>query len=131
MKASEFTLFERLFIIFVEIELCERKTWCYFRNLLYLCHDDYFSFPPKLGLQSSLGDFLLSYVMILKFYNTGNQNVRFVLTNLRQSLVIRICADNFQRLVMHTNHKISTLHVGNSRHIGDNIILLVPTERIL
>ena len=123
--------FSSSFIIFVEIELCERKTWCYFRNLLYLCHDDYFSFPPKLGLQSSLGDFLLSYVMILKFYNTGNQNVRFVLTNLRQSLVIRICADNFQRLVMHTNHKISTLHVGNSRHIGDNIILLVPTERIL
>ena len=25
---------------FVKIELCESKTWCYFRNLLYLCHDD-------------------------------------------------------------------------------------------
>ena len=80
--------FSSFFIIFVEIELCEREAWCYFRNLLYLCHDDYFSFPQKLGLQSSLGDFSLSYAKILKFYNTGNQNVRFVSTNLRQSLII-------------------------------------------
>ena len=47
----------RFFIIFVKIELCERKTWCYFRNLLYLCHDNLFSFPPKQALQSSLGFF--------------------------------------------------------------------------
>ncbi len=66
MKASEFTLFERFFIIFIKIELCERKTWCYFRNLLYLCHDDFFSFPPKQAQQSSLGDFLLSYAKIQK-----------------------------------------------------------------
>ena len=46
-----------------------------------------FRFPPKLGLQSSLGDFLLSYAKALKFHNTGNQNVRFVSTNLRQSLM--------------------------------------------
>ena len=32
MKASEFTLFERLFVIFVEIELCERKTWIHPAN---------------------------------------------------------------------------------------------------
>ena len=36
MNASEFALFERFFIILVKIELCERKTWCYFRKLLYL-----------------------------------------------------------------------------------------------
>ena len=36
MNASDFALFERFFIIFVKIELCERKTWCYFRKLLYL-----------------------------------------------------------------------------------------------
>ena len=67
MKASELTLFERLFIIFVKIELYERKTWCYFRNLLYLRLRrryfrtfvmTFFSFPPKQALQSSLGDFL-------------------------------------------------------------------------
>ena len=86
MKASEFTLFERLFIIFVKIKLCERKTWCYFRKLLYLCHDDYFSFPPKQATQSSLGDFLLSYAKIQKIYNTGNQVVIFVWAKLRQSL---------------------------------------------
>ena len=40
MNASNLALFERFFIIFVKIELCESKTWCYFRNLLYLCHDD-------------------------------------------------------------------------------------------
>ena len=58
MNASNLAFFERFFIIFVKIELCERKTWCYFRNLLYLCHDDLFSFPPKQACQSSLGDFL-------------------------------------------------------------------------
>ena len=45
-----------------------------------------FSFPPKQGRQSSLGDFLLSYAKALKPYNTDNQNVRFVSANLRQSL---------------------------------------------
>lgn len=55
-------------------------------DLLYLCHDDYFSFPPKLGLQSSYDDFLLSYANILKCYDIDNQNGRFVLINLRQSL---------------------------------------------
>ena len=58
MNASNLALFERFFIIFVKIELCESKTWCYFRNLLYLCHDDLFSFPPKRAIQSCLGDFL-------------------------------------------------------------------------
>ena len=71
-------LFERFFIIFVKIELCERKTWCYFRNLLYLCHDDLFSFPPKRAIQSSLGDFFVSYAKIQNLYDTGNQIVRFV-----------------------------------------------------
>ena len=65
-------------IIFVKIELCERKTWCYFRNLLYLCHDDLFSFPPKQAVQSSLGDFFVSYAKIQKIYDTGNQIVKFV-----------------------------------------------------
>ena len=58
--------------------------------MLYLCHDDYFSFSPKLGLQSSLDDFLLSYAKILTYYDIGNQNVRFVSTNLRQSLYIGV-----------------------------------------
>ena len=71
-------LFERFFIIFVKIELCERKTWCYFRNLLYLCHDDLFSFPPKRAIQSCLGDFFVSYAKIQNLYDTGNQIVRFV-----------------------------------------------------
>ena len=35
---------------------------------------------------SSLDDFLLSYAKILTYYDIGNQNVRFVSTNLRQSL---------------------------------------------
>ena len=77
MNASNLALFERFFIIFVKIELCERKTWCYFRNLLYLCHDDFFSFPPKQALQSSLGDLFLSYAKIQKLYDIGNQIVRF------------------------------------------------------
>ena len=55
-------------------------------NLPYLCHDDFFSFPPKQGRQSSLGDFLLTYAKAPKLYNTDNQNVRFVSANLRQSL---------------------------------------------
>ena len=32
---------------------------------------------------------------------------------------------------MHTHHKETALHVGNSRHVGNHIILLVPTERVL
>ncbi len=43
-------------IIFVKIKLCERKTWCHFRNLLYLCHDDLFSFP-KTGRAKQFGGF--------------------------------------------------------------------------
>ena len=78
MNASNLALFERFFIIFVKIELCESKTWCYFRNLLYLCHDDSFSFPPKRAIQSSLGDFFVSYAKIQNLYDTGNQIVRFV-----------------------------------------------------
>ena len=31
---------------------------------------------------------------------------------------------------MHTHHKKTTLHIGDSRHVGYNIILLVPTERV-
>ena len=38
----------------------------YFRNLLYLRHDDLFSFPPKQAVQSSLGDFFVSYAKIQK-----------------------------------------------------------------
>ena len=45
--------------------------------------------------------------------------------------VIGICAENLQCLVMHTYHEETTLHVGDSRHVGYNIILLVPTERVL
>ena len=59
-----------------------------FRKLLYLCHDDYFSFPPKQAGKSCLGEFLLSYTKIQKNHNTGNQIVRFVWANLRQSLFI-------------------------------------------
>ncbi len=36
-----------------------------------------------------------------------------------------------KRLVMHTNHEETTLHVSDSRHVGNHIILLVPTERVL
>ena len=37
----------RKFIIFVKIELCEHKTWCYFRNLLYLAMMIIFRFPQN------------------------------------------------------------------------------------
>ena len=46
--------------------------------LLYLCHDDSFSFPPKRAIQSSLGDFFVSYAKIQNLYDAGNQIARFV-----------------------------------------------------
>ena len=32
---------------------------------------------------------------------------------------------------MHTHHKETTLHVGDSRHVGNHVVFLVPTERVL
>ena len=54
----------------------------------YLCHDDYFSFPPKQACKAVWGIFFVSYAKIQKIYDTGNQIVRFFLTNLRPSLDI-------------------------------------------
>ena len=34
-------------------------------------------------------------------------------------------------VIMHTYHKMFSLHVGDSRHVGDYIILFVPTVRTL
>lgn len=112
MKASELTLFERLFIIFVKIKLCECKLGdiseicCTFGfaegtfarekqlKINFICFSyrlfvpfswRFFSFPTKQALQSCLGDFLLSYAKRHFFYNTGYQIVWFVLTNLRAS----------------------------------------------
>ena len=99
MNASNLAFFERFFIIFVKIELCERKTWCYFRKLLYLCHDDLFSFPPKQACQSSLGDFFVSYAKIQKLDDTANQIVKFIRTNLRQSLLqAEVCCCGRERI---------------------------------
>lgn len=45
-------------------------------------------------------------------------------------IVIGVCADNLQCLIMHTHHEDTTLHVGDSRHVGNHIIFLVPTKRV-
>ena len=31
---------------------------------------------------------------------------------------------------MYTYHKMPALHVGDSRHVGNHVIFLVPTERV-
>lgn len=46
-----------------------------------------FFVSPETGFAKQFGGFLLSYAKILKFYDAGNQNIRFVSTNLRQSLI--------------------------------------------
>ena len=54
---------------------CRCKNSVFFINI---CHDDLFSFPPKQAVQSSLGDFFVSYAKIQKIYDTVNQIVKFV-----------------------------------------------------
>ena len=39
--------------------------------------------------------------------------------------------DYFKRLILYTNHKMSSLHIDDSRHVGYNIIFLVPTKRVI
>jgi len=61
--AVEFALLERLFIFLVKSCSVNAKTRGYFRNLLYLCHDDEFSFPPNQAVHSS---FLVVFVILCK-----------------------------------------------------------------
>ena len=52
-------------------------------------------------------------------------------SRLLSVIVVSVSANNLQSLVVYTYHKETSLHVGNSRHVGYIIILLVPTERVL
>ena len=58
-------------------------------------------------------------------------SIRQAKNRLLSVIVVSVSANNLKSLVMHTYYKETALHVGNSRHVGDNIILLVPTERVL
>lgn len=66
--------------------------------------------------------------------NAKERNVKFIkdLTlngkNMGKIGSFVIFTDENPFSVRETNHEKTTLHVGDSLHVGNNIILLVPTE---
>lgn len=48
-----------------------------------------------------------------------------------QTFIAEVSSDNFKSLILNSKHKMPSLHIGDCRHVGYNIIFLVPTERVL
>ena len=46
-------------------------------------------------------------------------------------VIISVSSNNFQCLVVNTNHQMSTFHIGNGRYIRNHIVFLVSTKRVL
>ena len=87
-------------------------TWCYFRNLLYLCHDNLFSFPPKQALQSSLGFFCYHMQRYINFMTLAIKSLSlFELICDYPYLKIngKVSKDKWQSMFRHLARYVKTL----------------------
>ena len=48
-----------------------------------------------------------------------------------QTFIAEVSSDNFKSLILNSKNKMPSLHIGDCRHVGYDIIFLVPTERVL